>query len=110
MEILGFGIFAFLLLIGFLWLLPIIIIAVSRKTRGTEQLAWILAVIFISWFAWIFYMLLAPISRRWSDERHHALPVYQTIISGIGVRMREPTPSFAINISSINLLFRSNYT
>lgn len=47
-----------------LWLLPIIIIASSSKTTRREKLAWILAVIFISWFAWIFYMLLAPIKKK----------------------------------------------
>ncbi len=47
-----------------IWLLPIIIILSSKKTSGTEKLAWILAVIFISWFAWIFYLLLAPVKKK----------------------------------------------
>lgn len=45
----------------FLWLLPILIIADSEKTSGGEKAAWILAIIFLSWFAWIFYFLLAPL-------------------------------------------------
>ncbi len=53
-----------LIVIGFVWLLPLIIILLSRKTTGSEKLAWILAVIFISWFAWIFYILLAPIKKK----------------------------------------------
>lgn len=56
--------FASLLVIGlivFIWLLPLLIIISSRKTTGGEKIAWILAVLFVSWFAWIFYMLLAPI-------------------------------------------------
>lgn len=48
----------------FLWLLPILIIADSEKTTGGEKFAWILAIIFLSWFAWIFYFLLAPIKPR----------------------------------------------
>ena len=48
----------------FIWLLPILIIAVSDKTTGGEKLAWILAIIFLSWFAWIFYFLLAPIKAK----------------------------------------------
>jgi hypothetical protein len=48
----------------FLWLLPILIIAGSDKTTGGEKAAWILAIIFLSWFAWIFYFLLAPIKPR----------------------------------------------
>jgi len=47
-----------------LWLLPILIIADSDRTSGGEKLAWILAIIFLSWFAWIFYFLLAPIKER----------------------------------------------
>ena len=52
--------------LGFLiiWLLPILIILNSDKTYGGEKLAWILAIIFLSWFAWIFYFLLAPIKPR----------------------------------------------
>ena len=47
-----------------LWLLPILIIADSDKTTGGEKLAWILAIVFLSWFAWIFYFLLAPIKPK----------------------------------------------
>lgn len=47
--------------IGFIWLLPIIIIVGSDRTTGGEKAAWVLAVIFVSWFAWVFYWLLAPI-------------------------------------------------
>lgn len=46
-----------------IWLLPILIIALSDRTTGAEKLAWILAIVFLSWFAWIFYFLLAPISK-----------------------------------------------
>ena len=53
---------AFGFLVAFLvWLLPIVLIGLSDRTSGGEKLAWILAVIFISWFAWIFYALFAPL-------------------------------------------------
>ena len=55
----------------FIWLLPILIIAVSEKTTGGEKLAWILAIIFLSWFAWIFYFLLAPIKEKPSYRREY---------------------------------------
>ncbi|MET0102900.1 MAG: hypothetical protein ABW078_14295 [Sedimenticola sp.] len=58
---LGAGALALFLLI---WLLPIILILKSNKTSGGEKLIWLLAVLFISWFAWIFYLLLAPIGSR----------------------------------------------
>ncbi|MFW8592528.1 PLDc N-terminal domain-containing protein [Glaciecola sp. 2405UD65-10] len=65
MEVI-FGIFG--LFIGLfcmlIWFIPLIMIATSRRTTGGEKAAWILAVIFISWFAWIFYLLLAPLKRE----------------------------------------------
>lgn len=45
----------------FVWLLPIVLIGASSRTHGGEKFAWILAVIFVSWFAWVFYLLLAPL-------------------------------------------------
>lgn len=53
-----------LAIIAFFWFIPILVIISSRKTTGREKLAWILGVIFISWFAWIFYFLLAPIKKK----------------------------------------------
>ena len=47
----------------FIWFLPILIIVTSDRTTGGEKLAWVLAIIFLSWFAWIFYFLLAPIKK-----------------------------------------------
>ncbi|WP_196139704.1 PLDc N-terminal domain-containing protein [Aliikangiella sp. G2MR2-5] len=57
------GIFVFIAIgvCSVIWLIPIVMIAVSDRTDGREKFAWILAVIFISWFAWIFYLLLAPL-------------------------------------------------
>ena len=49
-----------LAMVCFVWLLPILIIIRSNKTAGSEKFAWILIVLFISWFAWILYMLFAP--------------------------------------------------
>ena len=48
----------------FIWLLPFLIIATSDKTTGGEKVAWLLAMIFLSWFAWVFYFLLAPIKAK----------------------------------------------
>jgi hypothetical protein len=53
----------FLAICAFVWLLPLIIIFLSVKTSGREKMAWILAVLFISWGAFIFYLLLAPIRK-----------------------------------------------
>ena len=59
-TVLGLGVGAFALAV-FIWLLPIVLILGSQKTNGAEKLFWILAVLFVSWFAWIAYALLAPI-------------------------------------------------
>lgn len=53
-----------LAVIAFAYVLPILIILASRKTTRTEKILWLVAVLFISWFAWIFYALLAPVKRR----------------------------------------------
>ena len=47
-----------------IWLTPFLVVATSDRTSGGEKLAWLLAMLFISWFAWIFYMLLAPLNER----------------------------------------------
>ncbi len=62
-TILGLGAGAMFLFI-LIWLLPIVLILKSRKTSGAEKLFWLVAVLFVSWFAWILYMFLAPISGR----------------------------------------------
>lgn len=54
----------------FIWLLPILIILCSDVTTGGEKLAWILAIIFLSWFAWIFYFLLAPLKPKRDCARY----------------------------------------
>ena len=61
-----FGLLAFFAFIicAFIWFLPILLIAASDRTWGAEKVAWILAVIFVSWFAWVFYLLLAPIKEK----------------------------------------------
>ncbi len=59
--------FEFLIIFGIIlliWVLPILTILTSSKTTGREKFAWILAVLFVSWFAFIFYLLLAPIKKK----------------------------------------------
>ena len=59
-TILGLGVGALLFTL-FIWFLPILLIIRSKKTSGVEKLFWLLAVVFVSWFAWIIYALLAPL-------------------------------------------------
>ena len=66
-PVLTAGVVLMVIIGGFLlWLLPIFIIANSDKTTGGEKLLWILAIIFLSWFAWILYFFVAPIKPRHS--------------------------------------------
>jgi hypothetical protein len=64
MDFLGaiFTLFA-VLVCAVIWLLPILMIAGSDRTSGGKKFAWILAVIFVTWFAWVFYLLLAPLKK-----------------------------------------------
>ena len=57
-----FGFFMLLMLL-FIWILPVMLVATSHRTQGKEKLAWILLIIFVSWLAWIFYLLLAPLKQ-----------------------------------------------
>lgn len=56
--------FIYLVIPAIVWLIPIWLVYSSKRTSGNEKLAWILAIIFISWFAWIFYLLLAPLKKE----------------------------------------------
>ncbi len=65
LPVIGLGIGALIAFsVFFIWLLPILLIMASDVTGTGEKIAWILAIIFLSWFAWIFYFLLAPIKPR----------------------------------------------
>ena len=65
--------FWFFALILFLviWIAPIILVAKSNRTRGGEKIAWILLIIFVSWLAWIFYLLLAPLKQNLENSDIH---------------------------------------
>ncbi len=65
----GFGL---LLTVGILaiWILPFWIILTSDKTTGLEKFCWLLAMICLSWFAWIVYFFLAPLQPRPRYDRY----------------------------------------
>jgi hypothetical protein len=65
-TLLGLGV-GTLLVVLVVWLIPIILILTSNKTSGAEKLFWLLAVVFVSWFAWILYMLLAPLGEKTAE-------------------------------------------
>ncbi len=52
--------FVFLLI----WLIPFILVVKSTKTNGSEKLGWLFAMLFISWFAWVLYLLWAPLKPK----------------------------------------------
>jgi hypothetical protein len=54
-----------------LWVLPMWIIATSDKTTGFEKIAWLLAMLCLSWFAWIFYFFLAPLKPKHRYDYHY---------------------------------------
>ena len=71
LPLVGFGL-AILFALGgvLLWLLPIVIIAASDKTSTSEKVLWILAIVLLSWFAWILYFFFAPVFDR--PDRHRS--------------------------------------
>jgi hypothetical protein len=66
-TLLGLGVGALLLAVA-LWFLPILLILRSDQTNGAEKLFWVLAVCFVSWFAWLGYALFAPLGGRRKPE------------------------------------------
>jgi hypothetical protein len=54
-----------------LWLLPIVLIAASDKVGTAEKILWILAIICLSWFAWILYFFFAPVFDRPQRHSHY---------------------------------------
>ena len=59
----GFALFCGIAIFA-IWLLPIWIIATSDQTSGFEKIAWLIAIVCLSWFAWVFYFFLAPLKPR----------------------------------------------
>jgi hypothetical protein len=51
----------FLIILSF-WVIPVFFVLRSNKVSGKEKLAWILAITFVSWFAWLLFALLAPLA------------------------------------------------
>lgn len=52
-------------IIALVWFIPLFTILFSGKTSGSEKLGWVLAMLFISWFAFIFYLLFAPVKKKY---------------------------------------------
>ncbi|MBA6292764.1 hypothetical protein H4J58_13630 [Colwellia sp. MB3u-70] len=65
----GIGVFSILIIFFLVWILPVVLILSSSKTRGGEKLAWLLLVVFVSWFAWMFYVLLAPLKNKEAPQQ-----------------------------------------
>jgi hypothetical protein len=61
----------FVILLFLFWLIPIILVAKSNRTEGGEKVAWVLLIIFVSWLAWIFYLLLAPLKPEHTKLNNH---------------------------------------
>lgn len=52
----------------FTWLIPIIVVAKSSKVDGVEKLVWIMSILFVSWLAFIAYLIAAPVMKN-SDQQ-----------------------------------------
>jgi len=56
----GFLVIILFLAIGLFWLIPLVMLIKSDRTSGGTKLLWVLVFLFISWFAWLAYILLVP--------------------------------------------------
>ena len=54
----------FLAVAFFAWALPILLILFSDRVSGKEKAIWVFCVLFVSWFAWILYLFIAPVIPR----------------------------------------------
>ena len=45
------------------WFLPILLVAKNRNIKSDKKMLWIVAVVFLSWIAWILCTIFAPVSR-----------------------------------------------
>lgn len=60
---------ATLILLPFIiWILPVILISTSSRASPRERLAWVLLVVFISWFSWALYLIFAPVRKEDGDQ------------------------------------------
>ncbi|MDO6508747.1 hypothetical protein Q4506_17190 [Colwellia sp. 4_MG-2023] len=48
------------LVIGLFWLIPLVMLLKSKRTSGGTKALWVLAYVFVAWFAWLAYILLVP--------------------------------------------------
>lgn len=53
------------IILAFLFLLlPMLFVAFSKKTYGSEKVTWILVLILTSWVGLIFYLIIAPVNKK----------------------------------------------
>ena len=43
------------------WIIPFVMVLFSKRVRGREKVGWLLSIVFISWFAGVLFLLLAPL-------------------------------------------------
>ncbi|WP_052447878.1 hypothetical protein [Vibrio owensii] len=59
MDIVVGMIMAAIIVVG--WVLPFMLITTSRQTGRPEKVLWVCALLFLSWFCWVIYLLVAPL-------------------------------------------------
>lgn len=53
------------IILGLLVLLaPMLYVAFSRRTHGSEKVTWVLLLCITSWIGLIFYLIIAPINKK----------------------------------------------
>lgn len=59
------------------WMMPLFMISKADHVSQQEKLLWMLLVVFVSWFAWIFFLLLAPVMKGYplQEPPQKAVPI-----------------------------------
>ncbi|MCB1647146.1 MAG: hypothetical protein KDI36_16915 [Pseudomonadales bacterium] len=50
------------------WFLPMVLIARSRRIRGSDKVLWLMAALFTSWLAWVF-LQFKPFPASGDDDK-----------------------------------------
>lgn len=51
-------------LFALIWLLPLLDVYRSNKVSYEEKVLWLIGCMFISWWAWIFFYMFAPLLKK----------------------------------------------
>lgn len=52
------------LIFALIWLLPLLDVYRSNKVSHEERVLWLIGCVLVSWWAWIFFYMFAPVFKK----------------------------------------------